>query len=70
MPCHTAGPALAVGNGEGLNRLEESVGDPGQDVGGEGGFLVFSSISISGEDRSFVGVVSSFLSVGMSPLYH
>jgi hypothetical protein len=43
IPCHTAGPSfLATGTGPCAKRLEESVGEPGQDTGGEtekGGLL-------------------------------
>lgn len=36
IPCHTAGPSfLATGIGPCAKRFEESVGEPGQDTGGE-----------------------------------
>ena len=68
IPCHTAGPAFAAGNGKGLNLFEERVGDPGQDKGGEGGLFIFSSISFSGEHGSFTGVVSRLIFICSSPL--
>ena len=71
MPCHTAGPVLAAGKGEGegLNLFKERIGDPGQDKGGgEGGLFIFSSISFSGEDASFAGVVSRLMFTSSSSL--
>ena len=69
MPCHTAGPVLAAGKGEGLNLFKESIGDPGQDKGGgEGGLFIFSSISFSGEDASFAGVISRLMFASTSSL--
>ena len=69
MPCHTAGPVLAAGKGEGLNLFKESIGDPGQDKGGgEGGLFIFSSISFSGEDGSFAGVTSRLIICFLSSL--
>ena len=69
MPCHTAGPVLAAGKGEGLNLFKESIGDPGQDKGGgEGGLFIFSSISLSGEDGSFAGVTSRLIFASSSSL--
>jgi hypothetical protein len=43
IPCHTAGPSLrATGTGPWAKRLEDRVGEPGQETGGEtekGGLL-------------------------------